>query len=155
MPLSPQEMRTLFVTSVTTSRRALFHTARTADLLLDVLRKCRTQDRYLLHEFAIMPDHLHLLVTPVVGVSLEKAVQFIKGGFSFRARRELDFHGAIWQDSFTNHRIKDAEDYERHREYIRLNPVKRFLVERAELFPFSSAYPGAEIDPPPSWMRRS
>jgi len=100
-----------------------------------------------------MPEHFHLLLTPAAEAPLEKAVQYIKGGFSFRARRELDFQSAIWQESFTNHRVKDAEDYERHRDYIRQNPVKRFLVERAELFPYSSAFPGAEIDPAPPGLK--
>jgi len=34
-----------------------------------------------------MPDHFHLLITPAHEVSLEKAVQLIKGGFSFRAKK--------------------------------------------------------------------
>lgn len=153
MPLSPQEARTFFVTSVTFARRQLFRATRMADLLLDVLRQNRSQGRFLLHEFVIMPDHFHLLVTPVAEIPLEKAVQFVKGGFSFRAKRELDFQGAIWQNSFTNHRIKDAEEYERHRGYIRQNPVKRFLAESAESFPYSSAHSRAEVDPPPSWVK--
>jgi len=152
MPLSPQDERTFFVTSVAFGRRPLFQNTRMAELLLDVLRHNRTQGRFLLHEFVIMPDHFHLLITPVAEVPLEKALQFVKGGFSFRAKKELEFHGEIWQLGFTNHRIKDAEDSERHREYIRRNPVKRFLAERAELFPYSSAHPRAEIDRPPSWV---
>ena len=43
---------------------------------------------YKLHAYVIMPDHLHLLMTPAE--SVEKSVQLIKGGFSFRARRELN-----------------------------------------------------------------
>ena len=80
-------------------------------------------------------------------------MQYIKGGFSFRAKKELDFKHDIWQQSFTEHRVKDAVDYERHREYIWRNPVKRFLVEQAVLFPYSSAYPGAEIDAAPPWLK--
>ena len=124
MPLSPQEERTFFVTSVTFGRRSLFETTRMADLLLDVLRQNRRRGRFLLHEFVIMPDHFHLLVTPVAEVPLEKAVQFIKGGFSFRTKRELHFQGPIWQDGFTNHRIKDEDDYERHCKYIASTSAK-------------------------------
>ena len=153
MPLAPQEVRTFFVTSVTVARRAIFQTTRMADLMLDVLKQNRSRGRFLLHEFVIMPEHLHLLLTPAADVPLEKAVQYIKGGFSFRAKRELDWHAAIWQESFTNHRIKDADDFERHRSYIHQNPVKRFLVDAAELFPYSSAHPGAEIDPTPPWLK--
>jgi putative transposase len=42
---------------------------------------------YRLHAFVVMPDHLHLLITPFD--TIEKSVQLIKGGFSFRAKREL------------------------------------------------------------------
>jgi REP-associated tyrosine transposase len=141
------------VTSVTASHRPVLQTERMSSLLLDVLQVNRKQKRFLLHEFVIMPDHFHLLLTPAPDVSLEKCLQYIKGGFSFRARKELDFRQGIWQQSFTEHRVKDALDYERHREYIWRNPVKRHLVEVPALFPYSSAHPGAEIDPAPPWLK--
>jgi putative transposase len=153
VPLAPQEIRTFFVTSVAASHRPVLQTARMSSLLLDVLQDNRKQKRFLLHEFVIMPDHFHLLLTPAPDVPLEKCLQYIKGGFSFRAREELDFKQDIWQQSFTEHRVKDAGDYERHREYIWRNPVKRFLVEAPALFPYSSAYPGAEIDATPPWLK--
>jgi REP element-mobilizing transposase RayT len=89
---------------------------------------------YQLHAFVIMPDHLHLLITPVE--SVEKSVQLIKGGFSFRAKRELDWNGEIWQPGFTDHRIRDEEDWQRHLEYIRTNPLEAKLVEDIALYEF-------------------
>ena len=97
MPLAPQEIRTFFVTSVTASHSPVLQTARMSPLLLDVLQENRKQKRFLLHEFVIMPDHFHLLLTPAPDISLEKCLQYIKGGFSFRARKELDFKHDIWQ----------------------------------------------------------
>jgi putative transposase len=141
------------VTSVTAGRRPVLQTARMSSLLLEVLLTNRRQGRFLLHEFVIMPDHFHLLLTPAPDVSLEKCLQYIKGGFSFRARKELDFQPAVWQESFTERRMKDGEDYERHREYIWRNPVKRFLAQDAASFPYSSACPGAEVDPAPPWLK--
>ncbi|HEX4002843.1 MAG TPA: transposase [Candidatus Acidoferrales bacterium] len=152
MPLAPQEIRTFFVTSVTAGHRAILQTERMSSLLLDVLQDNRKKGRFFLHEFVIMPDHFHLLVTPSGDVSLEKSVQYIKGGFSFRAGKELDFRGAIWQESFAEHRVKDPVDYARHRAYIWRNPVKRALVREAHAFPYSSAYPGAAIDLAPEWL---
>jgi hypothetical protein len=60
-------------------------------LLLNLLRADREKNRYAIHEYVFMPDHVHLLLTPVPDVSLEKSLQFIKGGFSFRARKKLPF----------------------------------------------------------------
>jgi REP element-mobilizing transposase RayT len=85
MPQAPQSTRTFFVTSTTAGRRALLQSDRMAQLLVDVLAENRRKRRFLLHEFVIMPNHFHLLLTPAAEIPLEKALQFIKGGFSYRA----------------------------------------------------------------------
>ena len=82
---------------------------------------------FVLHAYVIMPDHLHLLLTP--HDTLEKSVQLIKGGFSFRAKRELEWKWDVWQPGFTDHRVRDKEDWKWHLEYIRTNPIKAHLVE--------------------------
>jgi putative transposase len=105
-----------------------------ARLLIDVLQDNRRKGRFLLHEFVAMPNHFHLLITPAPDVPLEKALQFIKGGFSYRAKKELNLNFAIWQAGFTNHRVRDPDDYAQHRSYIHQNPVKAGLADRPELF---------------------
>jgi REP-associated tyrosine transposase len=52
--------------------------------MVDVLQDYRKQGRFASRAFVIMPHHLHLLLTPVPDVSLENALQLIKGGSSFR-----------------------------------------------------------------------
>jgi len=147
----PRMDRTFFITSVTAQRRTLFQRVAVCDLLVDVLQHYRSQGKYLLHDFVIMPDHFHALITPAPEISLEKAVQFIKGGFSFRLRSKLP----VWQPSFTNHRIRDAEDFERHREYVRMNPVRAGLVESVEVYPYSSASGKFALDPMPPGLKPS
>jgi putative transposase len=154
MRKAPQEIRTFFVTSVANGRSPLFKKEAMACLFLDVLQDNRRKGRYLLHEFVIMPDHFHLIVTPVEVIPLEKTLQYIKGGFSFRVKKELAFQRLVWQESFTNHRIRDAEDYQRHREYIHLNPVEASLVKKASEYPYSWAFPGMELDPAPPALKR-
>ena len=73
-----------------------------------------------------MPDHFHLLITPAV--PLERSVQFVKGGFSHRVKKELGSGAEVWRRGFSDHRIRDAEDFERHGEYVRMNPVRARLV---------------------------
>lgn len=145
--------RTFLVTSVTAARRSIFQTTSMARLLADVLQEYRRQRKFSLHEFIVMPDHFHLLLTPSCNVSLEKAVQFIKGGFSYRARKELNFSAEVWEKSFANHRIRDEADYERHREYIWKNPAKRFLVRAECEYRYSSPFPGTDVDPAPPWLK--
>lgn len=122
-----------FVSTQTASRKPFFRHERWARLMLDVLRHYDGTG-YKLHAYVIMPDHLHLLITPKE--SVEKAVQLIKGGFSFRAKRELEWKFDIWQQGFTDHRIRDEEDWQRHLEYIRTNPIEARLVEDAVLYEF-------------------
>src|ERR1700677_151586 len=151
--MMPQTTRTFFVSSTTDGRRALLQSDRMAQLLVDVLAENRRKGRFLLHEFVIMPNHFHLLLTPAADIPLEKAVQFIKGGFSFRAKREFQFPFEIWQESFVNHRIRDAEDYKHHRTYIWENPVRAGLCERPELFAWSSTSLATELDAPPPGLK--
>jgi putative transposase len=153
MKEAPQEIRTFFVTSVANGRRPVFKKDAMARLLLAVLQDNRSKGRFLLHEFVAMPDHFHLILTPAPDLSLEKAVQYIKGGFSFRAKREVGITSLIWQESFTNHRIRDAEDYALHRGYIHQNPVKAGLVKTPAEYPYSSAFPGMELDGAPQGLK--
>jgi putative transposase len=143
--------RTFFVTSVTWQRLPIFRVRARARLLIEVLLGYRDQGKYLLHEFAVMPDHIHVLLTPAVEISLERAVQFIKGGYSYRLRKVEKIQ--VWQQSFTNHRIRDGEDYERHREYIRMNSVRAGLVREAAAYPFSSASAGVRLDAMPQGLK--
>jgi putative transposase len=83
---APQEVRTFFVTSVAHARASILKKEEMSRLFVNVLQDNREKGRFLLHEFVVMPDHFHLIVTPAGDVSLEKAIQYIKGGFSFRAK---------------------------------------------------------------------
>jgi putative transposase len=142
--------QTYMVTSSTWERRALFRNERWAKLLIDTLFHYR-KSAYMLHEFVIMPDHIHVLLTPLT--SLEKAVQFIKGGFSYRAKKELGSNMEVWQKGFSDHRIRDANDYALHVSYIHNNPIKERFCARTGEFPYSSAHPGFELDPAPQGLK--
>jgi len=65
-----------------------------------------------------MPNHIHLLITASEGLTLERVMQFIKGGFSFEAGKLLSIRGPIWQKSFVDRRVRDAIECDRFREYI-------------------------------------
>jgi putative transposase len=138
------------ITSATWGRRSLFQRESWAKLLVDTFYHYR-RSAYMLHEFVVMPDHIHVLLTPKT--SLEKAVQFMKGGFSHRAKKELGSNMEVWQKGFSDHRIRDAADYLRHVSYIRGNPVRKHLCERVEEFSYSSARTGFELDPVPQGLK--
>jgi putative transposase len=142
--------QTYMITSSTWERRELFRNERWAKLLIETLYHYRGQ-AYLLHEFVVMPDHIHVLISPQA--SLEKTVQFIKGGFSYRAKKELASKMEVWQKGFQDHRIRDASDYLIHVSYIHNNPVKEHFCGRPEECPYSSAHPGCELDAVPQGLK--
>jgi putative transposase len=104
-----------------------------------------------LHAFVIMPDHLHVLITPAPDVSLEKAVQFIKGGFSFRLKSKRE----IWERSFNEVQIRTAEKFEACRRYIEENPVRGHIAISAREYEFSSARWPEMVDPVPDHFVRT
>jgi REP-associated tyrosine transposase len=142
--------QTYMITSSTWGRRALFSREAWAKLLIETLYHYRGS-AYFLHEFVVMPDHIHILLTP--NTSLEKAVQFIKGGFSYRAKKDLGSNLEVWQKGFSDHRIRDASDYRIHQVYIQQNLAHKNLCERAEQYPYSSAHSGFELDAAPQGLR--
>ncbi|HXM60841.1 MAG TPA: transposase [Terriglobales bacterium] len=140
-----------FIIASTFQRQSLFQSQRMAELFVKVLFDYRDHQKYLVHEFVLMPNHFHLLITPLF--TLERALQLIKGGFSHRAKKGLGFGGEIWEKSFYDRRVRDVEDYFAYRHYIRQNLVKTGLVRAAEEYPYSSVGPQFLMDKAPQWLK--
>jgi putative transposase len=145
--------RTFFITSSIAGKRNLLQSDRSAQLFVRVVCEYRAQGKFRLHELVVMPDHFHLLLTVDSGMTVERAVQFIKGGFAFRAGRECGMRPPIWQKGFYDVRIWSSQQYDGTREYIHNNPVKRRLVSEAGLYPYSSAHSGFELDAVPQGLK--
>jgi putative transposase len=128
--------RIFFATTNTSMVRRLFQSERNAMLLIDVLRSNVAARKFRLHDFVIMPDHLHLPMTLPGDMTIEKAMQLIKGGFSYRLKKEFGYQGEVWQRGFSEVRISDGQSFFEHREYIAQNPVKAGLVDTAEEYPY-------------------
>ncbi|MCZ6490614.1 MAG: transposase [Acidobacteria bacterium] len=142
MAVPPRRARipgTFFVTSRTWESRKLFMKPPVCEIFIEALLDYRNQQNYLLHSFVLMPDHFHLLMTPGPAVALERAVQFIKGGSARRICQRLNFRLPVWQRGFTDHRIRDGQDYRMHLRYIEENSVEQGLVLAANEYPRSSA----------------
>jgi putative transposase len=128
-----------FVTTRCWQGRAVFQMPDVAEILITVLLHYRDDGAYRLHEFVVMPDHLHLLLTPGQTTSLEKAMQLIKGGSSHQIHKHRAHKMEIWQKGFHDWTIRDFNDWQTKVEYIRMNPVRAKLVDRPETWPNSSA----------------
>jgi putative transposase len=132
--------RIFFATTKASMGRRIFQSERNAMLLVDVLRSYVAAGKFLLHDFVIMPDHLHLLMAVRGDMTIEKAMQLIKGRFSYRLKREFQYLGDVWQRGFSETRADDEECLLRYREYIAQNPVKAGLVESPGQYSYCYSY---------------
>lgn len=127
----------------------MFQVPENAEILIESLFHYRDRKDYLLHEFVVMPDHLHLLLTPSATTSLEKAIQLIKGGGSHQIRKARNQKTEIWQVGFHDWTIRDWNEWQTKVEYIHTNPVRAKLVQKPEDWPYSSASGKFTVDPIP------
>ena len=94
--------------------------------------------RYSLHAFAVMPNHVHMLVSPKVPV-----FEITKKLKSFTAKQANEWLGrtgnSFWQDECYDRLVRDPSEFERIRRYIEDNPVHAGLVAEAREYRWSSA----------------
>jgi len=141
-------METYALTTATYERHSLFVRIANAELLVNTLFHYRDQGRYQLHGFVVMPEHLHVLLTPSEDQTIERCAQCIKGRFSHQVKAQ--FGGGVWQAGFHEHRIRDGEDFRRQLSYIAANPGKRRLAD----YPFVHARFLERLDPMPVRFER-
>jgi putative transposase len=116
--------------------------------MVSTLQHYRESGKFELHAYVVMPDYVHILLTPAADVSLEKALQFLKGGFSFR----LKSHSDIWERGHFDKRVPDRLAYRKCVEYIDQNPVKENLCSEPAAFSFGSAHSSSRVDAMPGWL---
>jgi len=93
---------------------------------------------YALHAFVVMPNHVHLLLSP--SVSLPKLTKSLKGITAKRANEMLALTGRLfWQEESYGHLARNEREFERIRSYIERNPVRAGLVKEADHYRWSSA----------------
>ena len=132
--------RTFFAGCKTHMAERFFEAPNEADLIIDVLRTNTPAGKFKLHDFVVMPDHFHVLLIVDGNTSIERAIQLIKGGYSFRRNKELGLEGEIWPPGFSDIRVRDRKSFLAHKKYIDENPVKAGLAKSAEDYPYCSAY---------------
>jgi REP element-mobilizing transposase RayT len=136
LPHFQSDFQTYFVTFVTQDRVVLPDAAR--DIVLRHVTQCAA---YWLHVAVVMPDHAHLLVTPGwaaggVKYPLSLVLGRLKGASSREVNLLLGRRGTLWQQESFDHELRRHESLLEKAEYIRQNPVRKSLVERAEDYPW-------------------
>ena len=143
---------TYFVTTKSWEGTFWFQVIQSAQIVVNKMLEHRDKANYLLHDFVLMPNHLHLILTPS-SATLEKCMQLIKGGSSFEIHKLRGSRTEIWQSGFHESRVKSWADYQRKRDYVIFNPVPAKLVERPEEWAFGSASGKYKMDPIPQGLK--
>jgi REP element-mobilizing transposase RayT len=157
LPHIEKEGRPHFITFDTYLREILPPHAR--DL---VLNHCLHDNgtKMQLHIAVVMPDHVHLIFTPLRSDSgelftFEEIVGAIKGASAHSVNKALERKGHLWQDESFDHVIRCEEKLEEKIQYVWENPVRAGLVGRSEDYKWlwresKPAQPGAAVphDPP-------
>ncbi len=95
--------------------------------------------RYKLHSWVIMPNHVHVLITPLHGNSLSSILHSWKSFTAKKANEILGHDGAFWQAEYFDRMIRDERHFHAAIEYIHNNPVKAGLCASPDEWPFGSA----------------
>lgn len=83
-------------------------------------------------------------------MTIEKAMQFIKGRFSRRISQEFGYHGEVWQRGFTEVQVMNKQNFKAHQAYIAENPVKAGLAATKGQYPFCFSYLARKKEKPKS-----
>ena len=145
------EGQTYHTTSVTRSRIPFFTDARNARIVLEAISHVSATGKAYILAFAIMPDHLHLLLAPRDGNNVSTVMHSIKSFSASQIQHRSGVRGSIWQSSFLDRLIWGDEHLARTIEYIEHNPVAAGLVKEREQFEFSSAHPASQTDNEAFW----
>jgi putative transposase len=144
---------TYFVTTKAFQSANVFQVHEIATIVVGKLLDYRDKRNYLLHEFVVMPNYLHVLITPSDSATLERCMQLIKGGSSHEIHRVRGGGMPVWQSGFHDARIKDWKDYRIRVDYIRFNPVTAKLVALPEEWPFGPMGGQFAVDPIPQGLK--
>ena len=96
-------------------------------------------ERSRLHEWVVMPNHVHILIEPLSGQCLSDIMRRLKGITAHRINAVVGRSGRLWQRDYFDRYIRDENHFHRAVAYIRDNPVKAGLSATAEAWPFGSA----------------
>jgi putative transposase len=133
------------VTTKTRGGAPVFEDPANARVIVDALQFVRRDCAYLLG-YAILPDHLHVVVVPRGRYTISQIMQTVKGYTSRVINARNGERGALWQASFYDRVIRDEPQLIGTLEYLHRNPVVAGLAEAPEAYPFSSAHPEGETD---------
>ncbi len=134
--------RPIHLTICTENKENVFVSEVSARIVVNELLKTAKDLKFRILCYCLMPDHLHVIVSPADStLPLSKFLNIFKGR-STRAFKEKENSRKIWQKSAFDHVIRTEENLKAVIEYIMNNPVRKGIVERADEYPYSKWFDG-------------
>ena len=96
-------------------------------------------ERYALSAWSVMPNHVHVVMTPYSGFTMSEVLHSWKSYSAHQINRLLQRSGRVWEPESFDHLVRDERAFEQFVAYTENNPVVAGLCEFPELWPFSSA----------------
>ena len=96
-------------------------------------------ERYHLHAWVVMPNHVHTLITPTAPTTLASITHSWKSYTAKNANHVLGRQGQFWQKEYFDRAMEDAHDMGRTKTYIEANPVAAGLCQTPADWLWSSA----------------
>ena len=133
LPHLSKEQKRYFVTFCTARRETIPERVRPI-----VLASCiHDHDRLCWVDCAVvMPDHVHMIVSPFDGAALCDILRRIKSASAYRLNRALQRSGALWQRESFDRILRSDENVVAKREYIFNNPVRAGIVQTWQEYPW-------------------
>ena len=96
-------------------------------------------ERYALHAWCVMPNHVHILFTPEAGFKMSQIVSSWKSFTANKCNQALNRTGKLWEREPFDRHIRNEQHYRNAIAYIENNPVKAGLCEKPVDWRWSSA----------------
>ena len=94
-----------------------------------------------MHAFVVMPNHVHLLFTPIIDSNgephpLAEIMKSIKGASSHSVNKLIRRRGPLWEPESFDRIIRSDADFEAKMIYILSNPVNAGLCSKPDAYPW-------------------
>jgi putative transposase len=146
---------THFITAPTFHRKRVFQNELFGEALTVALMHWRQQNALLLHDYVIMPDHVHLLITAPDNLDVSAAVHELLHGFAEDLSRQYGYGGRVWEPQFRDREVHNAEECAECVRMIHSNPVRVGFCDQPGEYRMSSRSSRWMLDPTPEFLRRA
>ncbi len=126
------------ITISTRERKSIFSDAALASACVDLLTSLAADSGVKVFAYCLMPDHVHLLISPSDRKSIIDFVREFKS-LSARLAWQYGHDGRIWQQSFYDRFLRREEDEKLAATYILNNPVRKGMTEEWNDYPYSGS----------------